>query len=61
MPIDREYLPWEPGVPQALQQHGGRNRPFPVKSVVKQAPPLVEAPDLVPGDEPAAEPRLAPE
>jgi hypothetical protein len=51
-------FPWEPAIPQAMQQHGGRNRAFVVRSVapsitVEDAgrPVAVESPALVPGEE----------
>ncbi len=30
---------WDPAVPQAMQQHGGRNRPLPLKSTVQEIQP----------------------
>lgn len=30
---------WDPAVPQAMQQHGGRNRPLPLESMNQEVQP----------------------
>jgi hypothetical protein len=55
---------WEPAIPQAMQQHGGRNRLLARKpQPVEAAPvPLVDAPALAPAVDESAEsgPRITP-
>lgn len=41
--------PWEGAIPQAMQQHGGRNRPAMTKPAPEAASsPIVHAPGLAP-------------
>jgi hypothetical protein len=48
--------PWEPGISQAMQRHGGSNRSLP-----KIKPPLNERPNELPSPEMQGQPSIVPD